>query len=142
MHAAVDANCLVSVSPAGYWNFVDYVHAHAGEMGGEGHALSKANEELDKLTLEEGARQKVNAAVLEACVKKQDETRIKASMKVGDALSINGTPATYINGLKLNGMVPIEVVYRIIDEALIAAGQTPPPAPVKPSPAPAPKPGN
>jgi protein-disulfide isomerase len=142
MHAAIDANCLAAGSPAGYWSFVDYVHAHAAEIGGDEHSLAKATAELDKLTEDEGGRQKMNPADLEACVKKQDDTKIKASMKVGDALALNGTPATFINGLKLDGVVAMEYVYRIIDAALTAAGQTPPPpfraAPVQPAVSPAP----
>jgi hypothetical protein len=42
-----------------------------------------------------------------------------------------------INGEKIEGVVPIETIYRVIDEALVAAGQTPPPPP---PPAPAEKP--
>ena len=45
MHAAVDANCLAALSPTGYWNYVDYVHAHYAEIGGnERQTLAKANE--------------------------------------------------------------------------------------------------
>ena len=146
MRAAVDANCVAAVSPAGYWNYVDYVHAHSAEIGGAEHKVEKANEDLDKLAQDEGARQKGNAADLAACLKKQDDTKIKASMKQGDALGVGGTPALFVNGEKLDGLMPIEVVFRAIDGALIAAGQTPPPAPVQPAPppaaAPATKPGN
>jgi protein-disulfide isomerase len=146
MRAAIDANCVAAVSPAGYWNYVDYVHAHSAEIGGDDHKVEKANDELDKLARDEGARQKVNEADLAACLKKQDDTKIKASMKVGDALGLGGTPATYVNGERLDGVVPMDIVFRAIDGALIAAGQTPPPAPAQPvatPPAqPATKPGN
>jgi protein-disulfide isomerase len=160
MRAAVDANCLAAASPTGYWNFVDNVHAHAADFGGSDHSVAKANGELDKLTEDEGARQKVNAADLEACVKKQDDTKIKAAVKLGESLGVGGTPALFINGLKVDGVTSMEDIYRIIDGALTAAGQTPPPpfkAPpaqpaVSPSPAappspaatptPAAKPGN
>jgi protein-disulfide isomerase len=97
------------------------------------------------LAEEEGARQKINASDLAACLKKQDDTQIKASMKLGDSLGLSGTPATYINGEKLDGAVSMEYVYRFIDGALTAAGQTPPP-PFKAAPAAMPmsaaKPGN
>jgi protein-disulfide isomerase len=142
MRAAINSSCLAAISPAGYWNFVDYVHAHSAEIGGDGHTVAKANDELDKLAKDEGARQNVNEADLAACIKKQDDTRVKATVKQGETLGVSGTPALFINGEKLDGVVPIEVIFRTIDEALVAAGQTPPPAPVKPAPAPAPKPGN
>jgi hypothetical protein len=43
-------------------------------------------------------------------------------------LGVEATPALFINGERLEGAVPVEYVYRMIDNALIAAGQTPPPA--------------
>jgi len=131
MHAAVDANCLGAASTAGYWNFVDYVHAHADEMAGAEKTAAKADQTLDKLALDEGARQKVDAAELAACVQKQDESRVKASVEEAEAepLLLHSTPVLFINGEKVEGLVPIEALYRIIDGALIAAGQMPPPAP-------------
>ncbi len=35
MRAAIDVNCVGAQSSAGYWNMVDYIHAHAAEMGGD-----------------------------------------------------------------------------------------------------------
>ena len=136
MRSAVDANCLAAQSVVGYWNFVDYVHAHSAEIGGQENTVAKADAALDKLAEEEGAKQKGNAADLEACIKKQDDTRIKASVKLGEDLGVEGTPALFINGEKVDGWTPIENIYRIIDGALTAAGQTPPPpAPATPAPA-------
>jgi protein-disulfide isomerase len=142
MRAAIDANCLAGANPTAYWNFVDYVHAHAGEIGGGDQTGAKALPELDKIAMDEGARQNVNAGELETCLKKRDDTRIKASLKEAEALNLDAAPALFINGEKVTGAIPMEYVYRIVDEALTAAGQTPPPAPVQPAPAPAPKPGN
>jgi protein-disulfide isomerase len=127
VHAAVDANCLASTSPAGYWSYVDYVHAHASEFGGDDHSLAKAQTSLDKIATDEGAKQKVNAGQLEACIKKQDDTQVKASMKEGEQLGVDATPALFINGERIDGAQPLEYVYRIIDQALVAAGKTPPP---------------
>lgn len=134
MRAAVNTNCLAAQSVNGYWNLVDYIHSHAAEMGGTEKTLAKANETLDALTKEEGKRQKVNEAALNACVEKQDDTAVKASVKAGTDLGVDATPALYINGEKLEGALPIEYVYRMIDSALVAAGKTPPP-PAAPQPA-------
>ena len=146
MRAAVNANCLAAQSPTGYWNLVDYIHAHAGELGGDEKSLAKANEMLDRLTREEGKRQNVNAAALDACIAKQDDTAIKASIKTAEDLGVDSTPALFINGEKLEGAVPLEYVYKMIDNALTASGQTPPPPPPPPAPTPqtqpAPKPGS
>jgi protein-disulfide isomerase len=147
MRAAIDTNCVGAQSPTGYWNLVDYIHAHAGELGGEEKSLAKANEALDKLARDEGKRQNLNADSLNACIVKQDDTAIKASMKVGEALGVEATPALFINGEKIEGAQPLANVYRMIDNALTASGQTPPPPPTAPIPTPpqtppATKPGN
>ena len=133
MHAAIDANCLGAASTAGYWNFIDYVHAHADEMAGAEKTAAKADATLDKLALDEGARQKVDAAELAACVQKQDDSRVKASVQEAEAdpLRVDSTPVLFINGEKVEGLVPIETIYRMIDGALIAAGKTPPPPSVR-----------
>jgi protein-disulfide isomerase len=135
MRAAVDANCLAAGTTEGYWNFVDYVHAHAADFPYEEKTIAKANETLDKLALDEGARQKVNQPDLVACVLKQDNSKVKASVDeaLKDPLSLGSAPTLFINGEKVEGVVPVETLYKIIDGALIAAGQTPPPAPPKPA---------
>jgi protein-disulfide isomerase len=151
MRAAIDTNCVAAQSPAGYWNLVDYIHAHASEMGGQEKSLSKANDTLDSLSRDEGKRQKLNIDALNACIAKQDDSAVKASMKLGESLGVDSTPALFINGEKLEGALPLEYVYRMIDNALIASGQTPPPpppataappAPAQPQTSPATKPGN
>jgi protein-disulfide isomerase len=124
---------------------VDYIHLHAGELGGDEKSLAKANETLDTLTRDEGKRQKVNVEALNACILKQDNTQVKASMKEAEGLGVDSTPALFINGEKLEGAVPMEFVYQMVDGALTAAGQTPPPATVTTPPvttSPATKPGN
>lgn len=137
MHAAVDANCLAAGSTEGYWNFVDYVHAHAAEIPLEEKTAVKAGHALDKIALDEGARQKMNQPDLEACVAKQDVSKVKASIgeALRDPLSIDSTPVLFINGEKVVGLVSVETIYKVIDGALTAAGRTPPPAPPKPAPA-------
>jgi protein-disulfide isomerase len=147
VRAAIDTNCVGAQSPSGYWNLVDYIHAHAAEIGGDEKSLAKANDTLDSLAREEGKRQKLNADALNACIAKQDDAVIKASIKLGESLGVDSTPALFINGEKLDGALPLEYVYRMIDNALVASGQTPPPppptppVPVKPQ-TPAAKPGN
>lgn len=138
LHAAVDANCLAAGSTLGYWNYVDSVHAHAGEIGGPEKSAAKASATLDSMAIDEGARQKVNQIELAACLQKQDNGRIEASIKDGEAdpLRVDATPALFVNGEKVDGVVSLDALYKVIDEALVAAGQTPPPpAPTAPAPA-------
>ena len=69
-------------------------------------------------------------------------------MKEGDALGVRATPVLFINGEKVEGALPLEYVYQVVDRALRAAGQTPPPPvplpqdPTAPSTPPAAKPGS
>ena len=141
LRAAVDTNCVGAESGTGYWNLVDYIHVHADEIGGKEKTVAKANEMLDNLALEEGKKQSVDATKLAACISKQDSASIKQSMKEAETLGVQATPALFINGEKLEGAQPMEYLYKMIDGALIAAGQTPPPAYAPPAPAQA-KPGN
>jgi predicted DsbA family dithiol-disulfide isomerase len=57
------------------------------------------------------------------------------SAKLAEDLGIEGTPAVYVNGEKVNGgAVPEDELWMAIDRALRATGEQPPPAP---APAPA-----
>ena len=137
MRAAVDTNCLGTQNASSYWTMVDYIHAHAAELGGTEKSLQKANDTLDQLALDQSKKDNLKVADVEACVKKQDDAMIKTSMKVGEDLGVEATPVLFINGEKLEGAYPLTDVYRMIDQALIAAGQTPP-APYVPPAAPKP----
>jgi hypothetical protein len=117
---------------------VDYIHAHASDFGGTEKSLAKANEQLDQLALDQAKKDGLKTADVEACVKKQDDTKIKASLKMGDDLGVEATPVLFINGEKLEGAYPLVDVYRMVDAALVAAGQTPPPPYVPPAPPAAP----
>ena len=143
MRAAIDANCVGAESGAGYWNLIDYIHNHANEIGGTEKTVAKANEMLDGLAREEGKKQSVDETKLAACIAKQDSAPIKQSMKEAEALGVQATPALFINGEKIEGAQPMEYVYRMIDGALLAAGQTPPQSAPQPAIVPAQaKPGN
>ena len=138
MHAAIDANCLGTQSRDGYWKLVDYLHLHAAELGNDAKTLDKARTTLDALTMDEGKRQLADVPALIACIAKQDDAAVKATIKEGEALGVDSTPVLFINGEKLDGAVPLEFVYRMVDGALRAAGQTPPPPESSPAGSPAP----
>lgn len=146
MRAAVDVECMAAQSPTGYWNLVDYIHAHASEIGSDPaatgpaqpnkpqHSLERADAQLDKLTRDQGVEQKVDTAKLDACIAKQDTSAIQASKQLGDALSIDATPTFFINGAKYDGAVSLAFVFAQIDAALRAENITPPPPYVAPAP--------
>ncbi len=128
-HAAVDANCLAAQNGDAYWDFADYVHGNQKEIN-----TQKGRDEqfsyLDKLTLQQGQKHSVDIMKLQSCVKAQNEDAVKASTKEGENLGVDGTPAMFVNGQKLEGgAVPIEDMRAILDRALQEAGVTPPPHP-------------
>jgi len=146
MRAAVDVNCVAAQNPTSYWTLVDYIHAHAADFGGAEKSVQKADDSLDKLTLDQAAKDNLNAPAIEACVKKQDQSAIKASLKIADNLSLEAAPILFINGEKLEGAYPLVDVFRMVDGALLAAGVAPPPPYKEPPPppvmAPAPPPAS
>ena len=90
------------------------------------HLLEQANQTLDTTARDEAKKQKIDGAKVDACIAKQDASAVKQSMKEAEALGVDSTPALFINGEKIEGAQPMEYVYRTIDGALVAAGQTPP----------------
>jgi protein-disulfide isomerase len=133
MHASIDANCLADQSGTAYWSYVDYVHAHGDEVSGSDRDVAKASATLDRLAREQGAKEKVDVTKLDACLKKQDNGAVLASMQEADHLNIDGTPTLFINGERISGAQPIDQVWKAIDRALEAEGEKPPV--VSPSPA-------
>ncbi len=126
MHAAVNAACLADQNGEAYWKFVDYVHAHGEEISGSTRDAHASWQTLDKLTHSEGERSKLDLAKLDACVTKQDETAVRASMKLGNTLGVNGTPTLFINGERISGALPEAELRTAIDRALREAGVQPP----------------
>jgi protein-disulfide isomerase len=137
MHAAVDANCLAAQSGDIYWKYVDYLHSHGQEINGENRDLQNSFAALDRVAKDEGTVGKLDSAKLDGCIAKQDQTQIKESAKEADSLGIDGTPALFIEGERINGAMPEEQVWMVIDRALRAAGEEPPPPPPPAHPEPA-----
>lgn len=134
LHAAVDANCLAAQNPDAYWDFADYIHANKTTVDTEKTPIARFDA-VDKITLQQGQKHNLDATKLQACIKAQNEDAVRASMKEADALGVNGTPALFINGQKIDGAVPASEVRAALDAALRDAGE---PVPQHDPPAPAP----
>ncbi|MFP5237542.1 MAG: DsbA family protein [Acidobacteriota bacterium] len=134
MHAAVDANCLAAQSGDVYWKYVDYLHSHGQEINGPDRNLTKSYAALDRVARDEATVAKLDGTKLDACIAKQDESKINESRHEADALGVNGTPALFINGERIDGAVPEDQVWTVIDRALRDSGEQPPaqPAPATP----------
>ena len=116
-HAAVDANCLAAQSGDAYWDFADYIHANQHEVNNEKTPGARL-EALDRITLLQGQKHSLDVVKLQSCIKAQDESAVKASMKEADGIGVEATPTMFINGEKVDGAVPISQVRAALDRAL------------------------
>lgn len=127
MHAAVDANCLAEQNGEAYWKYVDYLHAHGQEVNGENRDLARSNAALDRIAKEQATVAKLDAVKLDACIARQDESKVRESAVLAEKLGIDGTPAVFVNGeFVRGGAVPEQWLWAAIDRALKAAGEQPP----------------
>jgi protein-disulfide isomerase len=121
IHAAVDANCLAAQNGDAYWDFADYMHANKQQVDTEKTPAARF-EAIDKMTTLQGQKHNVDMAKLQSCIRTQNEDAVRASMKEAEGLGVNGTPALFINGQKIDGAVPIGEVRAALDAALKDAG--------------------
>lgn len=129
MHASVDANCLAAQSGDVYWTYVDYLHTHGDEVSGPDRNETRSFAALDRIARQEATVGKLDSAKLDACLQKQDESEVNGSLKEASTLGLDGAPALFINGERINGAIPEEQVWMVIDRALRAAGEKPPAEP-------------
>lgn len=127
MRAAVDANCLAAQNGEAYWNFVDYIHSHGQEVTGSDRNPAKSAEALDRIARQQATLGKLDLTVLDACIAKQDESVVRASMQEADQLGAEGAPALFVEGERIPGAVPQDQLWMVIDRALRDAGEQPPP---------------
>ena len=128
-HAAVDANCLAAQNVDAYWDFADYIHGNQAVVNSE-KGRDNQFAALDRITLNEGAKFKVDTSQLQACMKANKENAVTASVKEGEYLGIDGTPTMFVNGRMLNGARSVAELRSVFDNALQQAGVA---APAHPS---------
>jgi protein-disulfide isomerase len=116
-HAAVDANCLAAQNVDAYWDFADYIHANQHEVSNEKTPQARFDA-LDKLTVVQGQKHNVDVAKLQSCIKAQDESAVKTSMKEAEAIGVEATPTLFVNGEKIDGAVPPGELRAVLDRAL------------------------
>jgi len=138
VHAAVDANCLATQNGDAYWDFADFIHANKGVVDVEKTPEARFAA-IDKMAMQQGLKHNLDSAKLQACVKAQNEDGVRASIKEAEDLGLNATPTLFINGQKIDGVVPAATVREALDAALRDAGQPVPLHAAQAAPAPASK---
>lgn len=144
VRAAVNARCLGAQSPAAYWEYLDFAHGKQREISAGENV--QPGSVLDKTARDTGARHNVDAARLEACLKAQDETKVRADMAEGEKLGVESTPTLFVGAQKISGAIPENDLRDLLDRELKAAGVPVPERPAaKPTASeaqkPTPKPG-
>jgi len=117
IHAAVDANCLAAQNGDAYWDFADYIHANQREVSNEKTSGARL-EALDKLTMLQGQKHNLDVVKLQSCIKAQDESVVKASMKEAEAIGVEATPTLFVSGEKVDGAQSISEMRAVLDRAL------------------------
>ena len=121
MHAAIDANCLGEQNGGAYWDFADYVHANGKTIAGK--SQQEAFNNLDNAAGDQANKYHLDMSKVQACLKKQDDTAVRASMAEGDKLGVDSTPTLFVNGERLSGVQSDDQMRAIIDRALVESGE-------------------
>ena len=82
-----------------------------------------AFQNIDNLAKEQAQKHQLDTDKLQACMQKQDETAVRASMAEGDKLGVDSTPTLFINGERFTGAVPEAELRAALDRALADSGQ-------------------
>jgi len=125
--AAVDASCLGVQKDDAYWQYVDYVHNHGQEVNGEDRNVSKSFDALDRIARQHATLAQLDGTRLDACIARQDDSQVKASVREVQQLHVDGAPAVFVDGELIMGALAADKLSLVIDRALRAAGVDPPP---------------
>jgi len=128
VHASVDANCLAAQSSDVYWTYIDYIHAHGDEVSGADRNAAKSFDALNRIARQEATLAKLDMGKLEGCLSSQDDAKVRASAREAEGLGIDGTPALFVDGERIPGVIPEQQLWTVIDRALRAQGVEPPAA--------------
>jgi protein-disulfide isomerase len=128
-HAANNANCLAAESGPAYWQLADYLHANQREISGSQQNVQDSFTKLDQATVDFGKKNGADVGRLQACMKAQSDTTIKASMAEGDKLGVSATPTLFVNGERIEGALDANELRAAINRQLQGAGVQPPPPP-------------
>jgi protein-disulfide isomerase len=98
--AAIAGRCVYKLNPAAFWDYHDWVYENQTYIG-----LDNLNSKLQEFATSKG----LDGMQLSRCIEgKTTEGEVKASMAIGNSLSLNSTPTIFVNGRRIEGAVPWE----------------------------------
>ena len=108
LQAAVAAEC--ADQQGQFWPMHDFLFDHQ-------QALAKKNliDYAHQLGLDE-------VAFAECLASEEAETEVRHDLADGQSYGVNGTPTLFINGRRVEGVPPLEILLRLINEELAGAG--------------------
>jgi protein-disulfide isomerase len=104
--AAIAGRCVYKLNPAAFWDYHDWIYENQTYIG-----LDNLNSKLQEFAASKG----LDGMQLSRCIEgKSTDAEVKASMAIGNALSLNATPTLFLDGRKLEGAVPWETLQTLI----------------------------
>jgi protein-disulfide isomerase len=105
--AANYVDCVGRASNDAVWKFIQKTFDDQANI-----TASNVDEKLKGIATASGA----NADEIAACAAKPEtKTRIEASLALGKAVGVNGTPMLFINGRMVSGGAPVDVLKKMVD---------------------------
>ncbi len=122
MRAAVDAHCLADQNLQAYWDFSDYVHTHQGEVSAKFRVAGVPDPKaIDGFATASAEKHGVKPEPLQACIARQDDSRVQSSIAEARSLDIGSTPTMFVNGQEIDGVITPESLRLVLDRALAEA---------------------
>lgn len=108
--AAVAGRCVYKLNPAAFWDYHDWIYENQSYIG-----LDNLNSKIQEFATAKG----LDGMQLSRCIEsKVTDPEVKASMAIGNSLSLNATPTLFVNGRRIDGAVPWENLQALIKEEL------------------------
>jgi protein-disulfide isomerase len=113
--AAAYADCVAHTSNDAFWKFINSVYQSQSDI-----TAGNAEEKLNGLTDQAGSK---SADIAVCAANPETVARVERSVALGKSLGVNSTPTIFINGRKLGGGVPYDVLRKLVDFAAKQAKQ-------------------
>jgi protein-disulfide isomerase len=104
--AAIAGRCVYKLNPAAFWEYHDWVYENQTYIG-----LDNLNSKIQEFAIAKG----LDGMQLSRCIEaKTTDPEVKASLDIGNSLSLNSTPTLFVNGRRIDGAVPWENLQALI----------------------------
>ncbi len=119
--AAIAGRCVLKQNPAAFWDYFDWAYENQGAIG-----LDNFNSKFQTFATEK----KLDGMALGRCIEsKSTEAELADEIAEGRALKVEATPTMFLNGRKLEGGIPWQIVEALINMELRRKPK--PPSPTK-----------